>query len=241
MQDTYREFFVEENEAIKRDTLLQDVNAQYWESKYTLVDRHIPVFMKNYAIKVLVAGKYHNVLKGLSSTQTRGEATCGTSELSAVRMFSSQYEEYLDSDDMDGDNVKVAAEGANTAFLRDLTPPKSVDVDLKNHDKLFRSIEDCYQYSSRALLLLLEKQYSLSTHLRSLRRFFLFEHGDFFTQFLDLASDELRKESKSIRLTSVQNLLHIAVQTSTLSNELHKEGYGFIVLLIDYAIYFIYA
>ena len=151
----------------------------------------------------------------------------GVNELSAVRMFSSQYEEYLDSDDMDGDNVKVG-EGTNTAaaFLTSLTPPKSVDVDLKNHDKLFRSIEDCYQYSSRALLLLLEKQYSLSTHLRSLRRFFLFEHGDFFTQFLDLASDELRKESKSIRLTGVQNLLHLAVQTSTLSNELHKEGYA---------------
>lgn len=213
---------------IKRDTLLQDVNAQYWESKYTLVDRHVPVFMKNYAVKVLVAGKYHNVLKGLSSTLPSGggggggEIIGSASSLSG-RIFSSPNEEYLDSDDMDGENVDDT-EGAAT-FLVELTPPKSVDADLKNHDKLFRSIEDCYQYSSRALLLLLERQYSLSTHLRSLRRFFLFEHGDFFTQFLDLASEELRKESKSIRLTRIQHLLHLAVQTSTLSNELHKEGY----------------
>jgi hypothetical protein len=34
---------------------------------------------------------------------------------------------------------------------------------------------------------LLEEQYSLSSHLRSLRRFFLLEHGDFFIQVLHAA------------------------------------------------------
>ena len=45
-----------------------------------------------------------------------------------------------------------------------------------------------YLFSSRALLSLLEHKHGLSTHLKSLKRFFLLEHGDFFTQFMDIGT-----------------------------------------------------
>ena len=79
-----------------------------------------------------------------------------------------------------------------------------------------------YTFSSRALLRLLEEQFGLSSHLKSLRRFFLLEHGDFFTQFMDTAEGELRREAKDISVLRVKALLQLAVQTSTLSNDPHR-------------------
>ena len=84
-------------------------------------------------------------------------------------------------------------------------------------------VTEVYQFSSRALLRLLETQYRLSSHLRSLRRFFLLEHGDFFIQFMDTAADELRKEAREISVQRLQGLLQLAVQTSTLSIDPNRE------------------
>lgn len=67
-----------------------------------------------------------------------------------------------------------------------------------------KCIDDAYVLSSRTLLRLLEVKYSLTDHLRSLRRFFFLEHGDFFIQFMDVAEEELRKEVKDVSLPRVQ-------------------------------------
>ena len=40
----------------------------------------------------------------------------------------------------------------------------------------------------------------------------------------DIASDELCKSVKHIQLHRVQNLLQLAVQTSTLASDAHREG-----------------
>lgn len=49
------------------------------------------------------------------------------------------------------------------------------------------------------------------------------ENGDFFIQFMDTAEDELRREVRDVALTRIQNLLQLAVQTSTLASDLHRE------------------
>ena len=104
-----------------------------------------------------------------------------------------------------------------------LPEERELRVDPDSISMLSRSVNDVYRFSSRALLRLLEENHGLSSHLRSLRRFFLLEHGDFFTQFMDVAEEELRREAKDISPTRIQSLLQLAIQTSTLSNESHRE------------------
>lgn len=87
---------------------------------------------------------------------------------------------------------------------------------------LSHAIQDAYVLSSRALLKILDAR-GLRSHMISLRRFFLLEHGDFFTQFMDTAEEELRRDVKDVALSRVQGLLQMAVQTSTLVNDPHKE------------------
>lgn len=88
---------------------------------------------------------------------------------------------------------------------------------------MYRAIESAHKFSSRALLRLLEDVYGLSSHLRSLRRYFLLENGDFFVQFMDTAEEELRRDTKDVAISRIRSLLQQAVVTSTLSSDPHKE------------------
>ena len=77
-----------------------------------------------------------------------------------------------------------------------LPDTQELHIEPDNLSVLTRAVTNVYSFSSRALLRMLEEQHGLSAHLRSLRRFFLLEHGDFFTQFMDTAEGELRREAK---------------------------------------------
>lgn len=183
LDDAYKEFMIHEDTSISQEALAEDFNAQYWESRYTLKDSHIPKVFKNIASRALTAGKYLNVVKGCLETGLDGGLT--SLQLPIKR------ELVLDS------------EGSAIA--------------------LAEVVEEAYVYSSRALLRLLEEGHGLFTHLKSLSRFFLLEHGDFFIQFMDTAEEELRREAKDVALPRIQGLLQLAVQTSTLAQDPHKE------------------
>jgi gamma-tubulin complex component 2 len=100
---------------------------------------------------------------------------------------------------------------------------RKLDLSLEVADSsLSQAIQEAYVLSSRALLRILDAR-GLRSHMISLRRFFLLEHGDFFTQFMDTAEEELRREVKDVHISRVQGLLQMAVQTSTLVNDPHKE------------------
>lgn len=88
---------------------------------------------------------------------------------------------------------------------------------------ILQSVDAAHEFSSRALLRLLEEKYSLSQHLRSLRRFFLLEHGDFFVQFMDTAEDELRRDVAEVSVSRIQSLLTQALHTSTLHDDPYKD------------------
>eukprot|EP00605_Chrysophyceae_sp_TOSAG23-4_P002805 GSChrysophyteH1.ASY1.ANO1.3089.1 assembled CDS len=88
---------------------------------------------------------------------------------------------------------------------------------------LIAIVERAYVYSSRSLLKLLESGHKLRSHLKSLSRFFLLEHGDFFIQFMDIAEEDLRNEVKLVNKSRVQNLLQTALSTSTLASDPNKD------------------
>ena len=44
--DPYNEFMIQSDDRLSHDTLAQDFNAHYWEAKFTLHTKHIPVFLQ---------------------------------------------------------------------------------------------------------------------------------------------------------------------------------------------------
>lgn len=186
------------------------LSLRYWDSRYTLCETHIPTILRSYAVKALTAGKYLSVVLDCAGEM----GAFGTTRNSSDADFTQH--QLMHAHDAPG--------GALSAAPSIVLPTmRKLALSLEIADSsLSRAIQDAYVLSSRALLKILDAR-GLRSHMISLRRFFLLEHGDFFTQFMDTAEEELRRDVKDVALSRVQGLLQMAVQTSTLFNDPHKE------------------
>ncbi|KAF1997209.1 hypothetical protein P154DRAFT_497293 [Amniculicola lignicola CBS 123094] len=63
IKDPHAEFLIKEQRSIKRERLDQDYTDEYWEKRYTLRDALVPPQLEGVKDKVLLAGKYLNVVR----------------------------------------------------------------------------------------------------------------------------------------------------------------------------------
>ena len=63
IKDPHAEFLIKEQRSIKRERLDQDYTDEYWEKRYTIRDTLVPPQLEAVKDKVLLAGKYLNVVR----------------------------------------------------------------------------------------------------------------------------------------------------------------------------------
>ncbi|KAI1409342.1 Spc98 family-domain-containing protein [Hypoxylon sp. FL1857] len=63
IRDPHSEFLIKEQKSIRRDRLQQDYTDDYWERRYTIRKHDIPPQLQGVKDKVLLAGKYLNVVR----------------------------------------------------------------------------------------------------------------------------------------------------------------------------------
>ena len=63
INDPHSEFLIKEQKSIKRDTLEEDYTDEYWEKRYTIRDNDVPPQLEQVKEKILLAGKYLNVVR----------------------------------------------------------------------------------------------------------------------------------------------------------------------------------
>ncbi|KAK3956186.1 Spc98 family-domain-containing protein [Pseudoneurospora amorphoporcata] len=63
INDPHSEFLIKEQKSIRRERLEQDYTDEYWERRYTIRDHDVPPQLEAVKDKVLLAGKYLNVVR----------------------------------------------------------------------------------------------------------------------------------------------------------------------------------
>ena len=63
IRDPHAEFLIKEQKSIKKDRLEEDFTDAYWEKRYTIREQDIPPQLEGVKEKVLLAGKYLNVVR----------------------------------------------------------------------------------------------------------------------------------------------------------------------------------
>ena len=63
IKDPHGEFLIKEQQSIKRERLEEDYTDEYWEKRYTIRDNDVPPQLEGVKEKVLLAGKYLNVVR----------------------------------------------------------------------------------------------------------------------------------------------------------------------------------
>lgn len=63
IKDPHAEFLVKEQKWIRREKLEEDYTDEYWEKRYTIRENEVPPQLESVRDKVLLAGKYLNVVR----------------------------------------------------------------------------------------------------------------------------------------------------------------------------------
>lgn len=78
VRDPHQEFLIKEQKSIRREGLEQDYTDEYWEKRYTVRNDIVPLQLDALKDKVLLAGKYLNVVRecgGVNIAQDMDKAT----------------------------------------------------------------------------------------------------------------------------------------------------------------------
>jgi len=207
---------VVEDKTLTKEAMEDDFNARYWDNRFTMRSLHVPSILRSHALKALITGKYLSVVRDCQSDSSSSRSSYPVIQSSELMQLPLNYGDVNHNSIIEDERLDIQ----HTLVLPE-AGRLNLSLELKE-SSLAQAINGAYVISSRAILKLLDSR-GLRSHLRSMRRFFLLEHGDFFTQFMDSAEEELRRDVRDVVLTRVQGLLQLALQTSTLLHDPHKE------------------
>lgn len=117
IKDPHGEFLIKEQKSIKRERLEQDYTDEYWEKRYTIREGDVPPQLEAVKDKVLLAGKYLNVVR-----------ECGGVDISKeVRDVPTSFDDprFLD-------NVNSAYSSANSSLLNLLLTTHALPARLRS-------------------------------------------------------------------------------------------------------------
>lgn len=190
VQDPYGEFMIEER---PNRPYYDD---SYWEKRYVKRDKHVASFLadKDLVDKILNTGKYLTVLRECCDTKPRAP---------------------LPPPDGDGSTAPVAeAPSVRRA------PPAPAALTYSSNARVYAQlVEEAYASSSQRVLELLVDEKQLMQRLRSIKRFFLLEQGDWLVHFLDLAHEELSKDAGHASKSRLDSMLALALITAAPSDQ----------------------
>ncbi|XP_026968843.1 gamma-tubulin complex component 2 isoform X3 [Sagmatias obliquidens] len=107
---------------------------------------------------------------------------------------------------------------------RDVTCPVAKEVIYTLKERAYvEQIEKAFSYASKVLLDFLTEEKELVARLRSIKRYFLMDQGDFFVHFMDLTEEELKKPVDDITPTRLEALLELALRMSTANTDPFKD------------------
>jgi gamma-tubulin complex component 2 len=234
INDPHSEFLIKEQRSIRRERLEQDYTDEYWERRYTIRDHDVPPQLEGVKGKVLLAGKYLNVVR-----------ECGGVDVSLeVRDVPISFD-----DSRFLDNVNNAYAHANESLMRLLLTAHGLPARLQSlKHYFFLDPSDYFSYFLELGASELRKPVkSVNTgKLQSLLDLVLRQPGSIVS--LDPFKEDVKVEMNEITLTkSLQRVVNItgieqgeALQPLSSNQPLEgdKNANGFTSLQLDYAVPF---
>ncbi|KAJ6444496.1 spindle pole body component [Purpureocillium lavendulum] len=242
INDPHSEFLIKESKSIRRERLEQDYTDEYWERRYTIRDRDVPPQLEGVKDKVLLAGKYLNVVR-----------ECGGVDVSkAVADVPTSFDDarFLD-------NVNGAYAHANESLLQLLLTTHALPARLRSMKHyFFLDPSDYFSYFLELGASELRKPVKAvnTAKLQSLLDLVLRQPGSVVS--LDPFKEDVKVEMNEITLTkALQRVVNItgieqgevlqpptaaAAATTTSSHPVEgdKNATGFTSLELDYSVPF---
>ena len=240
IRDPHSEFLIKEQRSIRREGLEQDYTDEYWEKRYTVREDAVPPQLDGTKEKVLLAGKYLNVVRECGGVDSSLSVADAPLTFEDTRFL---------------DNVQDAYTQANDRLLSLLLTTHSLPARLRSlKHYFFLDRSDFFSYFLELSASELRKPAKLvnTGKLQSLLDIVVRQPGtvaaeDPFKEDIKVVMNEVSLTTWLMRIvnvtgldadaanTSMNNLLTPAVQQNTNDD---KEINGFDALVFDYAVPF---
>jgi gamma-tubulin complex component 2 len=234
IKDPHAEFLVKEQKSIRRERLEEDYTDEYWERRYTIRDNDVPPQLEGVKDKVLLAGKYLNVVR-----------ECGGVDVSkAVKDVPRSFD-----DNRFLDNVNSAYAYANESLMKLLLTTHALPARLRSlKHYFFLDQSDFFSYFLELGTSELRKSVKAvnTSKLQSLLDLVLRQPGSVAAQ--DPFKEDIKVEMNEISLTnSLTRVVNISgieqgetLQTpaSQPTSDSDKGAVGFTSLQLDYSVPF---
>ena len=205
IEDPFEEFFIGENTGAVSG--IEGKDSKFWAGRYAVVDDNLPEFLEPFIEKIFRAGKYLNVLR-----------ECGVDVGPVVGKV--MEEERMNHS---GSSVMPIIEGEVEDGMTHLRLSGGELLSADTGRRIGVKVNLFFVVASRALMKHLKEEVRIVARLRSIRRFFLLEEGDFLVHFFDAAHKELSKERRMVSETRLNSLLELSVRTSVSGSDAYHE------------------
>lgn len=195
--DPFNEFMILQ----KNDVALYD-HLEMWEKRFTLRKGEYPSFLERISEKILLTGKFLNVLEN---------------EKQKKKIPSSNAIKNQESEEKEENGVLEISE--KDPFLYDQFSDEDYFEKVIEKKIYEETVQKCYIFASQTLLDMILGKYRFVEILNSLKHFYLLDRGDFFEHFIDMSEKLLSKEADSVSLNQLKSFLDISVKTSSLKND----------------------
>lgn len=181
----------------------------FWELKFKLNQIHVPEFLTRLSEKILFIGKSLNIIRA-----------CGK----IIQCpFEKEFESFSPKKNYSGteETTLVKEEEKNNE--------SSEEMIFENEQmiKFEKLINDIYKWTNETLKTVLFKEKSLESLIKSFKRFYLLESGDFYSYLIELASDVFDKEKKEINLEKLQTNIDNAIRSTSANLDPNKDQFYF--------------
>ncbi|KAG0091455.1 hypothetical protein BGZ92_000657 [Podila epicladia] len=120
IRDPYEEFMIVESRKVSKENIKEDFNDAYWEQRYTIREKYVPSFLVPLKTKILLAGKYLNVIREcgihLSKTPSTDISTPATDQPRSIHAARNEILAALSGGNL-VESVEEAYQSANTKLL----------------------------------------------------------------------------------------------------------------------------
>ncbi|KAF9406891.1 hypothetical protein BGZ94_002913 [Podila epigama] len=139
IRDPYEEFMIVESRKVNKENIKEDFNDAYWEQRYTIRENYVPSFLVPFKTKILLAGKYLNVIRECGIHLSNTPSTNATVSGQQPRAAHAVKNEVLAA--LSGGNlvetIEEAYQSANTKLLDLLLKEKQLLGRLRSMKRYF--------------------------------------------------------------------------------------------------------
>ena len=201
----FQEFMIVSPKDYSKEKLKENYLDLFWEMKFKLNSINVPEFLTRISEKILFIGKSLNIIR-----ESGKIIQCP---------FEAEFDSFATNKNSNANNTNVTEDNTNA--------DNGMIFENERLIQFEKLIEKIYTWTNETLKAILFKEKSLDSLIKSFKKFYLMESGDFYTYLIDLVGEMFFAQKKEINFEKIQKHIDNAMRMTSANLDSNKDQFYF--------------